>query len=84
MSLCLCGSIISRETCTKNEKWLDSSVAEPQSVVVVLAIDIDIATRYRKSPIRSIAIANRDIDSEPVPYGNGCMKNVHKKQEMDG
>ncbi|VFM94890.1 MAG: hypothetical protein BECKG1743D_GA0114223_100072 [Candidatus Kentron sp. G] len=24
------------------------------------------------------------IDSEPVPYGNGCMKSVHKKQEMDG
>ena len=38
-------------------------------MVVVLAIAIDIATRYRKSPIRSIAIANRDIDSEPVPYG---------------
>nr|VFJ45399.1 MAG: hypothetical protein BECKFM1743A_GA0114220_1002316 [Candidatus Kentron sp. FM]VFJ57886.1 MAG: hypothetical protein BECKFM1743C_GA0114222_102123 [Candidatus Kentron sp. FM] len=39
----------------------------------------DIATRrYRTSRIRSIAIANRDIDSEPVPYGNGCMKSVHK------
>ena len=23
----------------------------------------------------------RDIDSEPVPYGNGCMKSV---QEIDG
>ena len=32
-----------------------------------LGIAIDIATRYRKSRIRSIA--NRDIDNEPVPYG---------------
>ena len=57
---------------------------------LAIAIAIDIATRYRTSRIRSIAIAiaiaiaNRDIDSEPVPYGNGCMKSVHKKQEMAG
>ncbi|VFM96817.1 MAG: hypothetical protein BECKG1743E_GA0114224_100903 [Candidatus Kentron sp. G] len=44
-------------------------------------IAIDIATRYRKSRIKSIA--NRDIDSEPALYENGCMKSVHKKQEMD-
>ena len=49
-----------------------------------LAIAIDIATRCRTSRIRSIAIANRDIDSEPVPYGNGCMKSVQEKQEMAG
>ena len=41
-------------------------------------IAIDIATRYRKKPDRI------DSDSEPVPYGNGCMKSVHKKQEMAG
>ena len=38
-----------------------------------LAIAIDIATRYRKSPIRSIAIANRDIDSEKTTI-NGSEK----------
>ncbi|VFN02745.1 MAG: hypothetical protein BECKG1743D_GA0114223_103954 [Candidatus Kentron sp. G] len=36
-----------------------------------LGIAIDIAIRYRKSRTGSIAIANRDIDSEPVSYGNG-------------
>ena len=41
---------------------------------VPLGIAIDIATRYRKSRTGSIAIANRDIDSDPVPYGNGRMK----------
>ena len=50
----------------------------------LLGFAIDIATRYRKSRTGSIAIANRDIDSEPAPYRNGCMKSVHKKQEMDG
>ncbi|VFM99212.1 MAG: hypothetical protein BECKG1743D_GA0114223_102714 [Candidatus Kentron sp. G] len=41
----------------------------------LLGAAIDIATRYRKSRTGSIAIAiaiaNRDIDSEPAPYGNG-------------
>nr|VFJ69904.1 MAG: hypothetical protein BECKFM1743A_GA0114220_105263 [Candidatus Kentron sp. FM]VFJ74239.1 MAG: hypothetical protein BECKFM1743C_GA0114222_107772 [Candidatus Kentron sp. FM] len=53
-------------------------------LAIAIAIAIDIATRYRTSRIRSIAIANRDIDSEPVPYGNGCMKSVQEKQEIDG
>nr|VFJ51612.1 MAG: hypothetical protein BECKFM1743C_GA0114222_100993 [Candidatus Kentron sp. FM] len=67
-----------KKTFTKNKKWPDSNTAQPSRN------RWSWSSRYRKSPIRSIAIANRDIDSEPVPYGNGCMKSVQEKQEMAG
>nr|VFJ53799.1 MAG: hypothetical protein BECKFM1743A_GA0114220_101202 [Candidatus Kentron sp. FM]VFK15086.1 MAG: hypothetical protein BECKFM1743B_GA0114221_103541 [Candidatus Kentron sp. FM] len=62
-----------RKNAEREERFFNHrghSAAEPQPVVVVLSLSLS------KKPDK--------IDSEPVPYGNGCMKSVQEKQEMDG
>ena len=59
-------SFQNRQAIEQKRKYTTEDLARPSrnGCRGPLDIAIDIATRYRKSPIRSIAIANRDIDSE--------------------
>ncbi|VFN04433.1 MAG: hypothetical protein BECKG1743D_GA0114223_105865, partial [Candidatus Kentron sp. G] len=53
-----------------------------QPVIVVLSGSLSGSLSISKKPDK--IDSDPDPDSEPVPYGNGCMKSVQEKQEMAG